>query len=216
MKIGTKSVLFGAHQFLIHPIVLAIAWWQLYRFKRVKIGEVRVYRELIFGMSGGNVDLPVYASLLNWRLWLAFFVHDIGYWGMPNMDGPEGEEHPFVGAWILRRVAGREVKLVWYEFVLYHSRFLAKKYNAKPSVLCIADKQALVIEPWWLYLPRVNLSGEIIEYMAIAANREGKYFGENKQLHSQRAWCLSMKDYVRRWVEEHKDGRVDTWTGAGA
>lgn len=59
MKMGTKSVLFGAHQFLIHPIILAIAWWQLHGFKRVKIGEVRVYRELIFGMAGGNIDLPI-------------------------------------------------------------------------------------------------------------------------------------------------------------
>lgn len=29
MKIGTKSLLFGAHQFAIHPLFLFIAWWEL-------------------------------------------------------------------------------------------------------------------------------------------------------------------------------------------
>ncbi|MDQ6662779.1 MAG: hypothetical protein M3Z23_00090, partial [Acidobacteriota bacterium] len=32
MKIGTRSVLFGAHQFLLHPVFLAIAWRRLYGF----------------------------------------------------------------------------------------------------------------------------------------------------------------------------------------
>ena len=34
-------------------------------------------------------------------LWVAFFVHDIGYLGKPNMDGPEGERHVEVGARIM-------------------------------------------------------------------------------------------------------------------
>lgn len=61
MKIGTRSVLYGAHCFLLHPWFVAAAWWQLY-------------------------GIP-------WdpRLWVAFFVHDIGYVGKPNMDGVEGE-----------------------------------------------------------------------------------------------------------------------------
>lgn len=32
MKTGTKSLLFGVHQFLIHPIVVWIAWYKLYGF----------------------------------------------------------------------------------------------------------------------------------------------------------------------------------------
>ena len=71
MKIGTKSVLFGAHCFFLHPWFVAAAWWKLYGFP--------------------------------WdpRLWVAFFVHDIGYLGKPNMDGPEGERHVEVGARIM-------------------------------------------------------------------------------------------------------------------
>jgi hypothetical protein len=32
MKIGTKSVLFGAHCFFLHPWFVAAAWWRLYGF----------------------------------------------------------------------------------------------------------------------------------------------------------------------------------------
>jgi hypothetical protein len=30
MKLGTKSVLFGAHCFLLHPWFVAAGWWKLY------------------------------------------------------------------------------------------------------------------------------------------------------------------------------------------
>jgi hypothetical protein len=28
----------------------------------------------------------------------------------------------------------------------------------------------------------------------------------------QRQWYENMRRYILRWVEEHKDGREDTWT----
>ncbi|MFV0419307.1 MAG: HD domain-containing protein [Dysgonomonas sp.] len=71
MRIGTKSVLFGAHCFLIHPIFLFIAWCRLYGFP------------------------------FDPRLWIAFLVHDLGYIGKPNMDGKEGEKHVELGAKIM-------------------------------------------------------------------------------------------------------------------
>jgi hypothetical protein len=71
MKMGTRSVLYGVHNPLLHSWFVAAAWWQLDGFP--------------------------------WdpRLWVAFFVHDFGYWGKPNMDGPEGEGHPELGAKIM-------------------------------------------------------------------------------------------------------------------
>jgi hypothetical protein len=53
VKIGTKSVLFGAHQFLLHPMFLALAWWRLYGFPR----EVWLWIAFFFGRleSGRNV-----------------------------------------------------------------------------------------------------------------------------------------------------------------
>jgi hypothetical protein len=220
MRVGTKSVLFGAHCFFLHPWFVAWAWWKLYGFP--------------------------------WdpRLWVAFFIHDLGYWGSPNMDGEEGERHPEWAARVMTRLfdwrpgpglvyaggalfewrvcfqdwdSDQDFLLgPWGQLVLFHSRFYAKANRAQPSRLCIADKLAVALEPWWLYLPRVNLTGEIDEYMELAKARvekgEGKYAGEKKyaSMHlstaSQREWFNAMTAYLRKWVEEHRDGRPDTWT----
>jgi hypothetical protein len=195
MKLGTKSVLFGAHQFAIHPWFVAAAWWKLFGFP--------------------------------WdpRLWVAFFVHDIGYIGKPNMDGPEGESHPWMGAKIMSFLFTRPLfsRLYpspnkWGDFCLYHSRFLAKSHGRTPSRLCIADKLAICLQPAWLYLPAVRATGEIREYMrlAMAMNEQdaAKYSTMNLRTESELIWYRDVQDYVRRWVEEHKDGRTDTWTPA--
>lgn len=67
-NIGTRSVLYGAHCFFIHPWFVALAWIKLYGFP------------------------------FDPRLWIAFLVHDLGYIGKPNIDGHEGEQHPNWGA----------------------------------------------------------------------------------------------------------------------
>ncbi len=189
MNVGTKSVLFGAHQFLIHPWFVAWAWWRLYGFPADP------------------------------RLWVAFFVHDLGYWGKPNMDGAEGERHVEWGARVMHRWFGPE----WGDFCLYHSRYYAKRDGRQFSRLCVADKLAVVLEPWWLYLPRVWLSGEMWEYIALAGGKnDSKYKGEpNSKYVSQqietgtvRGWHRGMTAYLRDWVEAHKDGGQDTWTPA--
>jgi hypothetical protein len=188
MNIGTKSILFGAHQFLIHPIFVFVAWWKLYGFPADP------------------------------RLWVAFFVHDLGYWGKPNMDGREGEKHVEFGAGLMCRLFGSE----WGEFCLYHSRYYAKRDNRPFSRLCVADKLVIILEPWWLYLPRVWLSGEIWEYMAASGKDNSKYKGEpnSKYVTMQletgtiRGWHRGMVAYVKDWIDAHKDGRQDTWTPA--
>lgn len=219
MKIGTKSVLFGAHCFFIHPWFVLIAWWKLYGFP--------------------------------WdpRYWIAFFVHDLGYWGKPNMDGPEGETHVEFGARIMGFLFDRQSIYLsyrtdkhyysngkrmcltvgslidingtsgkWADFSRYHSRFYAKKDGVKPSRLCIADKFAIYMEPTWLYLPRVNWSGEIYEYMKLAKSRsldgENRNAFEDKKLSTgaKKDWHKAVQSYVYRWVQEHKDGRDDSWT----
>lgn len=64
MKRGTLSLLFGVHQFLWHPVVVGRAWRMLY------------------GRWPGLYE------------WIAIVTHDLGYWGLPNMDGEEGKRHP--------------------------------------------------------------------------------------------------------------------------
>ncbi len=173
MKIGTKSVLFGVHQFAIHPWFVAWGWWKLYGFP--------------------------------WdpRLWMAFFLHDLGYWGKSNMDGSEGEDHPrwaakWMGVWF---------GLEWYRLCMYHSRFLAKRDHEPFSQLCVADKLAITLTPAWLYLPLAKLSGELEEYMRGQGARSPA--GER----TPAEWLRDVQDYCRAWAIEHADGREDIWTG---
>src|ERR1700735_2129017 len=168
LNIGTKSILFGAHCFFLHPWFVAAGWYKLYGFP--------------------------------WdpRLWVAFFVHDLGYWGKPNMDGPEGELHPYFGAKVMR-IFGRE----WYYFTLYHSRFLAKRNKARITKLCLADKYSFILTPRWLYLPMVRATGEMQEYMSHA--KEGKYVSQTRDMSTEVKWHEGVVEYMTRWVEEHKD-----------
>ncbi len=217
MNVGTKSLLFGVHQFALHPILVAMAWWKLYGFP--------------------------------WdpRLWVAFVVHDWGYWGKPNMDGPEGDTHPELGASIMaflfdgqsapgttetithwdtlkwthrpgHRPSGivqatRILKLGrWGRFTLLHSRFYAKQAKQNVSRLCIADKYVPVLMPWWIYLSLGLASGELAEYMAHCHG--GKYDTMNVGAPRAREWHRNIQDYLRRWVEKHRDGQEDTETPA--
>ena len=136
MRLGTRSLLYGAHQFIIHPIFLALAWWRLY---------------------GPPLDL---------RLWVAFVVHDWGYWGKSAMDDDEGQRHPELGGRIMAWLFGQE----WGDFTRLHSRHYAKLESRDPSPLCAADKLVLIITPRWIYLPMVKATGEIAEYLVLYAN----------------------------------------------
>ena len=51
MKIGTKSLLFGAHQFVLHPLFLALAWWKLYGFPPEPGGRIMAR---LFGQEWGD------------------------------------------------------------------------------------------------------------------------------------------------------------------
>lgn len=241
MKIGTKSVLFGAHCFFLHPWFVAAAWWKLYGFP------------------------------FDPRLWVAFFVHDLGYWGKPNMDGIEGERHPYFGAKIMQRLFDKKERIwhlvdphvtipynepieiwdglriktarlvqggfeeitdgtptgewvswspiwwrtlqtTWYTFSLHHSRFLSKRNGAHFSRLCVADKYAIALTPAWLYLPMVRATGEIHEYLKLSKQRENPEHAAKIDATGQKQWYASLRRYMVEWVAEHKDLRPDTWT----
>jgi len=80
MKRGTKSLLFGVHQFIWHPITVWLAWVHLYK------------------------EIPTLEESF------CILVHDWGYWGKTNMDDAEGELHPEVGAAIADRLFGAEFR----------------------------------------------------------------------------------------------------------
>ena len=76
MKLGTKSLLFGVHQFIWHPVTVYLAW------------------------------LWLYGKLPNIKETICIVIHDWGYWGSPNMDGAEGERHPEWAALFATRYLG--------------------------------------------------------------------------------------------------------------
>ncbi len=210
MKVGTKSLLFGVHCWFLHPFFVAAAWTKLYGFP--------------------------------WdpRLWVAFLVHDWGYWGKPNMDGAEGETHVELGAEIMGRLFDRislkcrecegmglywdsdggshpepmpalcESCARWQRFSLYHSRFYAKRDGEHFSRLCVADKLSFAMTPRWLYKIMAYASGEIHEYMD--RTRDGKYARERRSAESFEKWHADLLKYMDGWIAEHKDGARDSWT----
>lgn len=200
MKLGLKSLLYGAHAFYLHGWFVAAAWWKLYGFP------------------------------FDPRLWFAFFLHDIGYYRCADMDGEEGKEHPRLGAALMHKLfdwhrgcghegcrtcdeRGRK----WERFTLYHSRSIAKKDGMNFSRLCVADKLATALIPSWLYLPMVTATGEIHEYLA----ESQKHAAASKNLNADELegmlsgdkvrWFKGFQSYVRRWAEKHKDEPSDSW-----
>lgn len=141
MKVGTRSLLFGIHQFIWHPIVVYKAWSYLYDARPT------------------------------WKELVCIIIHDWGYWGKPNLDGEEGIEHPRIGANIAyklygvehwRLCAGHSRSYV----ALINSRLDEK--NISTSKLCWADKLSFCFEPAWFYLFRATLSGELKEIYDIS------------------------------------------------
>jgi hypothetical protein len=203
MKRGTKSLLFGVHQFIIHPIIVAIAWYKLYGFP------------------------------FDPRIWVAFIVHDWGYWGCSQMDGEEGDNHPYLGAnlmhylfdghrgdsavdtwnplkWI-RFIIACDYEPRWYNFCLCHSRFLAKQKDLQPSKLCMADKLAVYYYPNWLYIFLAKLSGELWEYLD-SAKQSGKHGHMNLNDTNPEIWLNEVKQFLYEYAFEHKDGKIDKVT----
>jgi hypothetical protein len=147
MKIGTKSLLFGAHQFLWHPFIVFLAWLDLYR------------------------------RIPGWKIIVCIILHDIGYFGLSNMEGWEGKRHSEYSAAFVSGLFSEKITygpIVFHgkygRMVAFHSRETALRHGEEPSDLCWPDKRCVKYDPWWLYLPRVILSGEIHEYRKAAAD----------------------------------------------
>ena len=102
----------------------------------------------------------------SWRELICIVIHDWGYWGKPNLDGPEGERHPEFAAGIATKLFGKR----WGYLCLYHSRHYARAAGAEPSKLCWADKLSITYEPAWFYLLRARLSGELKELRQTSAD----------------------------------------------
>jgi hypothetical protein len=79
MKVGTKSLLFGVHQVILHPMFVLVAWIKLYGWRT-----------------------------LNFPTIVAIVIHDWGYWGCEAMDDKGGKLHPVWAALKLNKWFGYE------------------------------------------------------------------------------------------------------------
>lgn len=167
MKTGMKSILFGVHQFLLHPLTVFVAWVWLYK------------------------------AFPTWKETVCIIMHDWGYWGKTNMDDEDGKRHPEIA----ENIAGKLFRTEHYELCLFHSRHYARNARKEPSLLCWADKMSILFEPWWIYLPRAWLSGELFEYRKIADKTD---FIPLAATH--REWY--------RWIQDRfgRLGRENRWT----
>lgn len=222
MRLGTKSLLLGAHCFFLHPLFVARAWYILY---------------------GWPKEFPI---------WISFIVHDWGYWGKEHMDDACGETHPELGAKIMGKLFDRVPQCcdkpmtpygvdpldqnkpamyrcstcayrvewfsptLWHDFTLCHSRYYAAALHMPFSKLCVADKLVPVIQPWWCYIPMVMATGEVYEYIQSALNSTNEIFTEFRHefysgnidkhptLSTLRTWYTALQTYMMEWVDKHK------------
>jgi hypothetical protein len=103
MKMGTKSLLFGVHQFIWHPVLVTISWIILYK------------------------ELPSFKELV------CIFIHDWGYWGVEEMKDEKGDLHPWKGAEIAFKLFGepyRELVLGHSTFFCKRFNWKASKLMA--------------------------------------------------------------------------------------
>lgn len=167
MKVGTKSLLFGVHAIWLHPFFVLAGWHRLYGWPNFL------------------------------QAWVAIVVHDWGYWGKPNMDGPEGETHVELGGRIMQFL----FRGIWGDWTRRHSRSWSVANNTTVSQLCYADKMAFVLTPCWLYLFLARLSGEVDEYVA-KSKGDGKYAYAHSNLTTlnQQLWYEQSRRTLLTWV----------------
>jgi hypothetical protein len=180
MQVGTKSLLFGCHQFILHPLFVGAAW------------------------------IKIYHKLPNRYETLCIITHDWGYCGKPNMDGPEGEAHTewtanrawrhFVPKTGMVTVADYEKGRIYYEMCMYHSRFQAKKFGHQVSPLCLPDKVGVAMMPTWLWVMLGKLSGEVREYMSQSKYEINKNTGPSgKDYRSAFDFFRAYKKKCKEW-----------------
>lgn len=174
MRVGTKSILFGVHQFVWHPITVYVAYCKVHH------------------------RLPTL-----WET-VGIICHDWGYWGCADMDGPDGINHPRAGAQIAARICGLfSNAAAWdvYFFCLYHSSHFASSCGAPTSELYLPDKVCILYDPARFYLFRARLSGELDEYVRREALKQQRTFTDEEWLESYRA--IITKKLNRHYLNVH-------------
>ena len=188
MTVGTRSVLFGAHAFWLHPVFTALAWIRLYGF-------------------------PWDA-----RLWLAFAVHDLGYIRKNSMDDLEGERHVELGAKIMRFACGDAWGAFTAAHSRYWAKRNGRQVSRLciADKLAFVLTPAWIYLP--MARATGELNEYMVRARERQAGSVHFTDEESRQLRSSdaREWLKGLKSYTRRWIEQHRSGCEDTWTVAAS
>lgn len=182
MEVGTKSILFGAHCFFMHPWFIAAAWWKLYGFP------------------------------FDPRLWVAFVVHDLGYLAKPNMDGPEGETHIEMGGTIMDCLFGAPWGDFCRYHSRFYAKKDGRRPSrlCVADKLSIVLTPSWLYLPMVKWTGEIKEYMALAQKRTTAG--EPKYASMQLTTSDQARWYADVQEYMRRWVAEHKDGAEDTWT----
>lgn len=183
MRVGTNSLLFGAHCFLLHPVAVFVAWRRLYGFP------------------------------WDPRLWASFIVHDWGYWRKESMDRPQSEEHVELGGRIMDLIGGarwgdlvRRHSRQWCQLhgKPYSRLCVADKlaFALTPAWLYLPTAKAAGELAEYMAVADARQCGE--KFTGIERG-----FLESAD---PRVWLEGLKRYSAQWIEQHQNPQWDTWS----
>jgi hypothetical protein len=169
MKIGTKSLLFGVHQVLIHPLFVLWGWKKLYGWPNWKELVCIIIHDWGYwgcnDMDGDEGESHVYYG---------------AYLASRYFHGQDGNS--FV--WF-KHVGIHENESIYVQYYtslcLFHSRFYSKARHVSASKLCWADKLGTSLMPTWLWVFLASLSGEAKEYLSLQKDDSLKGFKSSRK-----------------------------------
>lgn len=175
MKVGTKSLLAGAHCLLVHPFMVWRAWGRLF---------------------GTTWDI---------RVICACFLHDIGYFHRDEMDGPSCEEHVVLGARIMGWLFGPHWADECYRHSRYWSQRMGLPVSrlCLADKLAFATTPAWLYIPMARWTG--ELAEYMQRSKERQAGDRSFTDEELLLLNSgdPRSWLLGLQSYTLRWVERH-------------
>lgn len=180
MTTGTKSLLFGVHQIVLHPLTVLVCWVRLY------------------GLPG----LPELIAIVihDWGYWGCPHMDDV------TGEAHPGRSARIAYRWALKLTRRLRVADRIAAEIEGHSRHYARKIGRSPSRLMAADKLGSALYPPWLYLVLGRASGELAEYR----DEADRYFWETGQgvplSASDREWHRWICKYLRSVAVVPTDG----------
>ncbi|MDE3179470.1 MAG: hypothetical protein KGM47_07385 [Acidobacteriota bacterium] len=174
MRVGTKSILFGAHSFIVHPFAVFEAWRRLYGFP------------------------------WDPRLWVAFAVHDLGYVARASMDGAGSEAHVELGAKVMEKLFGRRWGDLcrWHsrEWCIRHGQSYSRlcvadklAFVITPACLYLPLARATGELAEYMAVADGRQAGGKFTDVERSLLQSGDV----------RLWLVGLKSYSARWVDEH-------------